>query len=363
MSKSDDERALAASIRIKIAWQRHRFLKQNRFRHGIQNPAPASPIYEANFLHQGKISDQIEGESVTEHTQPTLTEEGSSALGATSGTEACDAKNPHAGKASLEARIYRGGANKVEVTIGEAEPLSGKPMGIEVTHDQISTLPQAGMMTVRVRIGNEEKDLMTPIVVAESESKHNPDMPMGADLPVDGKDDIENDAAHNMVSLRRQSVFPDTDMSRVTRVGVPTKSAKQTSARASTSINSTPRSVRSDDAVITCSRLGKLDNQEDEASGSQLEDIGAGGSFFGPLLSVGNSRTSRVPLENQKHHRDDGDYLGGTSGRYMEDSQVYLGCMVCGVKYLVEAVDASIPVSAGGAWRCDESRGTSSSLY
>lgn len=241
--------------------------------------------------------------------------------------------------------------------------------------------PPAGMMTVTVRRGLEETSLVTPIVLTESgEGEVGPtttssvvaasvrdDGEVAAGSP--GLDNFDKDGKGRRVAEPPPTGANDAETKRFSvgnggGAAVSTVHATEPSARKEATGGQDTCVNAHEDAEASPHPTSKLDSGK----------LGVGGANL-PLPAstatmVNNRResTSASPVGQTTASESRSPGVGTTAAAsesvegasrtvlqpqeqlFMEDTQVYLGCAVCGVKYLVEAVDPGQSNSAQGSF-------------
>lgn len=301
----------------------------------------------------------------------------------------------------LEAEISKGGGGLDvghDFSEGDVRPstaaaaMESKPALFPVPTSS-GARPPAGMMTVRVKIGKEETSLVTPNVVTENggtEGSVSETAETGGPRGNDHKTDKTFTTDHGV--LLGKSARARANITDATTVGgrqipvVAMTTAQQSSL--SSGEEPTVRRVMEMIGTATAPQVSDVLPMDSPLIGttSQVMDTLKPLDFRGMLgpakitsdesMAYGNHPDAQSPLpvppvatmvgrnslqatskiaeaicpaedsEVDVHPRQ----VVTAVDNFMEDSQVYLGCSVCGVKYLVEAVDVRLPESAEGVW-------------
>lgn len=265
--------------------------------------------------------------------------------------------------------------------------------------------PPTGMMTVQVRIGKEETSLVTPIVVAENatnliaeddsdtrtsdnhgtitvttEKKNGKNIRGSKDLSkelthaavIGGADDGMGVLGRVVAAPLRSTThakkntrpyantLPEARWARETRgtmasvtpsTGVLLRPESETARHMNWS-SPTIDNDSNDGTASSDKRIGQVEMQVPLPVPYAEKGIGTGSSrgVTAAALAAKSLSSAYIPAATA-------ETLAGGEGskvvtrdveNFMEDTQVYLGCALCGVKYLVEAVDARLPESAEG---------------
>lgn len=212
-----------------------------------------------------------------------------------------------------------------------------------------------GMMIVRVKIGSDERSLVTPIVLRESDQKtveapagtgrwtytdtsnnHGRQLSLktsasGGSVHITGEPDVVEDHVTG-------GIHPFVEHSHKPTAGWTKQEAKTVKAEAST-LNAAYPEVHHAAAQVD---TDKSHHRKITLKGKAATFTSSGGlNHMTPTTARSydqfTSRRAEFAAENhQEEHY------------FMEDSQVYLGCALCGVKYLVESVDPRLPESGQG---------------
>lgn len=291
---------------------------------------------------------------------------------------------------ALAAEIAREGEDKAAdsarpwTAAGAVESSGSKPSGAHPHRPQ----PPVGMMTVTVRRGSEETSLVTPIVLTENgeegdgttavppaaeaagpggvmvtanstslskggesgESRPSAVLPTadgedaegtkGRSVAVDGRESAENEThARKSVAKDRVTREPEYRLGGSAEVMTPTASkvssipAPQMSTNKATSVGATV-SLPPTKVVTTHPSATKRSSANPVAAGAAAVPGDA-------KISVGQrgSLTAGAPVMTNSGQDVPRAVVKPEEQLFMEDTQLYLGCAVCGVKYLVEAVD------------------------
>lgn len=242
--------------------------------------------------------------------------------------------------------------------------------------------PPAGMMTVRVRIGSEEMQFVTPIVLTESNhstdeataraetassiEKKGGQEPGGGLSGRSGAGRIEAGAISVSVGSAggvKQALFQGHESMPRSNNGEEGEAAavKAPAGTPATDI-SHERQDNSDRGGVN----GPLPPAMIVGDDTNLppprhaENVLGAPNFprFPTTAAVGGKRDNPVEVACTGKPTQEGPVGIVSRTEYapeqfiMEDSQVYLGCAICGVKYLVEAVDPRLPDSTQGEADC-----------
>lgn len=247
-------------------------------------------------------------------------------------------------------------------------------------HHHSKAPPPAGMMTVTVRRGSEETSLVTPIVLTESDGEE-----MDAETTRESKVGTASATAGVSVVTADSSIL-GSDESGGTRpraVAVADKTVRVAEAkgaappahadapksrRKQTERTKTPASAIAASEVTKPANPAPNQDADDAAVAGKISQIpsttapqitneeatgvpamvpvaplkkGTAASEGDPPMTVSTPMTE--PAEEAAR-----DVVKPTEQLFMEDTQVYLGCGMCGVKYLVEAVDPGVSKSTRG---------------
>lgn len=252
-----------------------------------------------------------------------------------------------------------------------AAAVGGAHGPIQPPPDTLVSPPPAGMMTVRVRIGSEETSLVTPIVVAENSSNTAaPEVATAGpeETTTSATADDEIGTHQPPGAAQRGSVEAGARDSSAQRpavvLGARTAQpimfrAEEPIVRRAVEVQGTDATQGVDGASIPeGSSSGKGKNRADHGSKAEASPPSAIAVVrIGPLLPSRISTVfSTAKLDEERPKGDVEKKVARETEQFMEDSQVYLGCAICGVKYLVEAVDPRLPKSTkGGFPSCDDS--------
>lgn len=239
------------------------------------------------------------------------------------------------------------------------------PLGTRPNHPP----PPAGMMTVTVRRGSEETSVVTPIVLTESggEDADATTTPSsisvsagGGLLLMAGSGSLGGDDGRSGRGVRPSAVpLAETADSTIAKgtsavdgggADTPEAYAAGPVARGEAKVG------RGEVIAVAVERRTALANTEaallsvpktrlvettTEGQGSPLPNNGT--STLQPATQVAaaatSARVANVTPSERSGEEGARTVVKSTEQLFMEDTQVYLGCMVCGVKYLVEAVE------------------------
>ncbi|CAM9310074.1 unnamed protein product, partial [Sphacelaria rigidula] len=355
---------------LQIAWRRHRSKRK------------ASQADEVALSMPSRRCDNLErnivlGSDDNQHSRPAdqsapdsrrLRQLGNDRAGAT-------AWEGWASPASaLETEMVRGsgeadeavdvsGADRRPWTAAAANKLD--PIMLPSPIPQAAARPPAGMMAVRVRIGGEEKSLMTPIVVTETDRTGQGDMSesgkggdpkvltasttkqQGASVLDKDPEITQDNATGGAIPVGRQETpVPNTHFPQ-------SKSSSFSSEEGPTVVPEMAVEVAT--ARFEADRLPMTIPLAAELSSDPLKTS----SPLPPPPAVNVARRGSSPHVRPENANpvsaasdNKGDFhrtqVVKAVDNFMEDSQVYLGCSICDVKYLVEAVEARLPTSAKG---------------
>ncbi|CAN0174587.1 unnamed protein product [Ectocarpus sp. 12 AP-2014] len=244
-------------------------------------------------------------------------------------------------------------------------------------HHHPKAPPPAGMMTVTVRRGSEETSLVTPIVHTESGGEE-----MEAETTRESEVGTASATASVSVATADSSVL-GSDESGGTRpraVAVADKTVRVAEAKgaapparadAPKSRRKQPERTKTPASAIAASEVTKPANPspkqdaDDAAVAGKISQLpsttapqianeeakgvpamvavaplkkGTAASEGDPPMTVSTPMTQAAEEAAR-------DVVKPTEQLFMEDTQVYLGCGMCGVKYLVEAVDPGVSKS------------------
>lgn len=242
--------------------------------------------------------------------------------------------------------------------------------------------PASGMMSVRVRIGSEETSLVTPIVLKEGDrgTSEAATAIFGGAAMVTGRDSLHTtlaaadetvvDAAGGIahavgarrdvdsdkrttISPKPQEFVPNGENKRyrdtnpVTREPDDQESTFQDEG-SHCRTNSPARTVSPD---LSARNAGMLETDQLNLAG----DITPAFPSRAPPASTnvvvdGNATPAALAASAVRPSHPGTPITAGVAAKHgiMEDTQVYLGCAKCGLKYLVEAVDPRLPNSPQG---------------
>lgn len=234
-------------------------------------------------------------------------------------------------------------------------------------------LPPSGMMTVRVRRGSEETSLVTPIVLTESgvavseaatdgevhspglnnEQKKDAHQPSAVQTrsPTDGKTSILSNSSKHCT----ERLCTSSDAEAVDARSPRPRMMKEAHRRNDAAELVTPASSTAD-VTVRCARKYQADDARSKALVPPAAATRKSKYNTARPLSALASAIRTTPTTGGEGDTvtaaESGTALDETQPAakqfFMEDSQVYLGCATCGVKYLVEAVDPRLPESAQG---------------
>lgn len=371
----------AATSRIQRSWRRHRAAIFDHQRRQTNETPPALPsLSSANPGGSGteKLSVPATKENVTQEYTTSPLRDHSKTLGAWSEGQQPDRDNssrqdwsaldlPRAATKACEG--VEAAADSAAITDCDRRSNTSDKVAKESARSQqnpASHLPPSGMMTVRVRRGSEETSLVTPIVLTESGvAASEAAADDGGDVHL-VPDNAQKNGAHQPWAVQ---------------VGSP-------NAASNGSTYSTERFYASGDAeaVNACSPPSRLtkkahggnDPAELATPASSTAEVTKHQASDGRSKSlVSLAAATRKSKENPTRPWSalaattnttptaggDGEMVAAAASGaafdetqpaaelfFMEDSQVYLGCATCGVKYLVEAVDPRLPESAQGTF-------------
>lgn len=260
-----------------------------------------------------------------------------------------------------------------------AAAVESKPLPIQMPISSATRHP-AGMMTVKVKIGKEETSLVTPIVVTE-----NDDTEVSVSESAERRGPREN--SHGFAKQN------DTDSRVMHGESIPALgeiTGATTAGRCQTPVvpaSTTQESFLHFDETPAVQGIADVLPMVFPLTGTApehaetLNPVGVPGTLnpggvasdksmthnnhpdAQPILPVPPVATMarRNPLRattkiNERIYPVEGSEVDvhprqvvTSVDSFMEDSQVYLGCSFCGVKFLVEAVDARLPESVQGA--------------
>lgn len=396
--KKRREQGDAAVSQIQKAWRRHRavVLDQQQRREGETPPLP--PLLSSGFPGESRadnLSVPAPKGEMTQELMPGLSGDHPELLGTwpveqppdrdkNSSREDWSAFNPPQAAAKAWERLGAATAASAAITDGDRRNTKTSDKDAEESapshQNGTSRLPPASMMTVRVKRGSEETSLVTPIVLTESGAA-------GSEAGADGEIDLVLDDAQN-TGAHHQPWAVQAGGRNAARTAVPVNSSKS-SAECFASGDERPVFVRPPSAArLTKEAHGDKNNAakfatpvastaEDTVSYERKHQTGdARSKALAPTAAATRRRkknTARpwsalaATTNTTLTAGGEGDTVAaaasGTAALdetqpaaeqfFMEDSQVYLGCATCGVKYLVEAVDPRLPESAQGILTMD----------
>lgn len=243
--------------------------------------------------------------------------------------------------------------------------------------------PPAGMMTVTVRRGSEETNVVTPIVLTESGGEGTgatttpPSVPVSAgggllvtagssSLGDDGQSRRINRAsamalletANNTSAKGTSAVVGGVADAPKTYIVRPAARGEVTAEKGefpAAAVEAVPGSANTAAALSTPKTNFTEPTVEDQSARIPPPTIlmsNNGTPVDQPANQVATEATS-APVANvlsSEKSDEEGDRtaIKPTEQLFMEDTQVYLGCRVCGVKYLVEAVEPGSEQSTKG---------------
>lgn len=248
--------------------------------------------------------------------------------------------------------------------------------------------PPAGMMTVTVRRGSDETNVVTPIVLTENGGEEEVSAadassaflvplsaaaaPAGLSSGIDESKSVGRRAqagrgAQNVMDNAKvggaipaacTDVDPEETMSLTRRHDISPVAAREAMAskiltpsclqepiasRTSVASNSLPL-ARATTIVLATDGTAVPPPTEGAAGTATTATVArAAASDGGPQLAA-NTPTKKAVAKRAE--------VKPVEQLFMEDTQVYLGCAVCGVKYLVEAVDPGIAKTVQGDHVC-----------
>lgn len=371
----------AAASRVQRAWRRHRAAIFDHQRRETKETPPALPSLSAvNPGGSGTEKPSVPATkvNVAQEYTPSPPRNHPKILGGWSEGQQPDRDNSsRQGWSALD--LPRAAANACEGVGAAADSAAITDCGRRSnTSDKVAEesapsrqntarhLPPSGMMAVRVRRGSEETSLVTPIVLTESgiaasEAAADDD----GDVHL-GLDNAQKNGAHQPWTVH---------------VGSPNAASKcstYSTERFHASGDAEAANARSPSSMLTKEAHGGNNPAELATPASSTAEVGkhqAGDARSKALVFLSTATrkskentarpwsalaatTNATPIAGGEGETvaaaASGTALDNTKPAaeqfFMEDSQVYLGCATCGVKYLVEAVDPRLPESTQGTF-------------
>lgn len=238
------------------------------------------------------------------------------------------------------------GSDRYPEESDKAKESSPSPVGL-------GGLPPAGMMTVRVRRGSEEESLVTPIVLTES------GVAAASEAAVEGEEvdpslDGEQKSAARPWAVQGGSPNAETvnssSRANFSGEGFAHGDAQFTEeAHGKNAAEPVTPVVPTTEVTVTHGRK----NEANDARSKFLASAAVANGSGSEKIEVSKTREA-VParpwsaVASTKPWAAPDETKAEAEQFFMEDSQVYLGCANCGVKYLVEAVDPGLSESTQG---------------
>lgn len=215
-----------------------------------------------------------------------------------------------------------------------------------------------GMMTVRVKTGSDERSLVTPIVLRESDQK-TVEAPAGTGRSTDTGDNDGRqlsrktsasagpvritDAPHAVEDHVTDGIQPFVGHSHKPVAGWAEKEAKTVKAEASSINAAFPE-------VYHAAAQDDTDNPYEATMETRQITVKGEAAPFTSLGGLDHEAPTTARSHEQFTSRSAAFAIDNPQENhyFMEDSQVYLGCALCGLKYLVESVDPRLPESGQG---------------
>lgn len=298
------------------------------------------------------------------------------------------------GSGEADEAVDVSGADRRPWTAAAANKLD--PIMLPSPIPQAAARPPAGMMAVRVRIGGEEKSLMTPIVVTETDRTGQGDMSesgkggdpkvltasttkqQGASVLDKDPEITQDNATGGAIPVGRQETpvpnthFPQSKSSSfsseegptvVPEMAVEVATARFEADRLPMTIplaaELSSQQMNTLEKTMGSREMSKIVADADDLTMVSSDPLKTSSPLPPPpavnVARRGSSPHVRPENANPVSAASDnkGDFhrtqVVKAVDNFMEDSQVYLGCSICDVKYLVEAVEARLPTSAKGA--------------
>ena len=365
----------AATSRIQRAWSRHRaaiFDRQQRETKETPPPLPPPSSVIPDGSNTEKLSVSATKGEVTQEYTPSPPREHPN-----SSREDWSALSPlrTAAKVWEELGVT---ADATAFTDGDRLGNTSNKVEEESAPSQQNTtgrLPSSGMMTVRVRRGSEETSLVTPIVLTESGIAASEAAADGDVHP--GLDNAQTNGAHQPWAVQTGSpnaaktsvpyngskhsiklFYANGDAKAVDARSPSARLAKESHGRNSAVQIVTPAPPTAE-ATVRCGRK----HQVGDAWSKALVPMAAGTHKNEEKTPRPWSALAATTYTTPTAGGEGDMVAAATSGTvldekqpateqfFMEDSQVYLGCATCGMKYLVEAVDPHLSESAQGDFK------------
>ena len=384
--KKQTGRRDAAASRIQRAWRRHRAPKIDQQRRKTKETPPALPPLSSVIPGRSgtqTLSVPATKGSVTPENTPNPSRGHPKPLGAWSEEQQPDKGSPRREDWSVPNpphaanRLWKGlVATTAAITDSDgcsdtSDKAAGEPAPSQL--NAAGPSPPSGMMTVRVRRGSEETSLETPIVLTES-GVATSEAATDGEVSPPGLDNEQKKGAH-----QPWVVYTGSSNDAITSAS--SDSSKYSTKRFCAGGDGEAVDARSPSSRLTKGAHGRNDAAElvspaSSTAGAAVRCAGkhqAGDARSKALVPTaaaarkGKDNTARPWSALEATTRttlttwgEDDTVAAATSGTaldetlptaeqfFMEDSQVYLGCATCGVKYLVEAVDSRLPESAQG---------------